>query len=666
MSGVIFTRGLETGAPYYRINFDDHSNSTESVTAGTHLDLRTILINRHHSDRLKAIEPKLMPVLRAVRELESLLCFDKLDIEFATDQLGRVHIFQVRPITVDHSRFEVSEQAVADSIDNSIRRFQALQRPSPFILGNRTCFGNMPDWNPAEIIGTHPRPLAFSLYRTLITDEVWATQRATFGYRDVRPHPLIVSFCGQPYVDIRASLNSFIPASLPDDLAGALVDAYLERLSHHPQYHDKIEFEVAFTAWTPDFAENASQRLLPLRISETGIEDLGTALKQITAHAIERLPDDIRSIEEMNRRRQSILQCGLAPLDRAYTLLDDCRRYGTLAFAHAARAGFVATSLLNGMVQTGTLSERRRQAFMRAINTVAGEFEADKRLVAHGQKSREYLVQQYGHLRPGTYDILNQAYWEDPDRYLSSEVITHQATPTDNTVPFHFTATEADGIAAMLAVMGSKVDIAQFQRYLVDAIRQREAVKFDFTRNLSSALDACIELGAELGLSREQIAFLEFSDLEQLKVNKTEPTAVKQLVQLRQQTYSVSRLIELPHLILQEHNFYCFERHAAIPNYVTTGRVIAEVTTVDDRNTSALRGKIALIPQADPGYDWLFGQGICGLITQYGGANSHMAIRAAEMGLPAAIGVGGKLYDSISSMHSLELDCGSHVIRPIQ
>ena len=33
---------------------------------------------------------------------------------------------------------------------------------------------------------------------------------------------------------------------------------------------------------------------------------------------------------------------------------------------------------------------------------------------------------------------------------------------------------------------------------------------------------------------------------------------------------------------------------------------------------------------------------IKGLITKYGGANSHMAIRAAEIGLPSVIGVGEK------------------------
>ena len=30
----------------------------------------------------------------------------------------------------------------------------------------------MPDWNPAEIIGIKPKPLALSLYQELITNEI--------------------------------------------------------------------------------------------------------------------------------------------------------------------------------------------------------------------------------------------------------------------------------------------------------------------------------------------------------------------------------------------------------------------------------------------------------------------------------------------------------------
>ena len=46
----------------------------------------------------------------------------------------------------------------------------------------------MPDWNPAEIIGTGPKPLAFSLYRGLITNDIWARQRFEFDTATERIH----------------------------------------------------------------------------------------------------------------------------------------------------------------------------------------------------------------------------------------------------------------------------------------------------------------------------------------------------------------------------------------------------------------------------------------------------------------------------------------------
>ncbi len=42
-----------------------------------------------------------------------------------------------------------------------------------------------------------------------------------------------------------------------------------------------------------------------------------------------------------------------------------------------------------------------------------------------------------------------------------------------------------------------------------------------------------------------------------------------------------------------------------------------------------------------------------------------MAIRAAEAGLPAAIGVGDKLYEKISHMRRLELDCANQIVREV-
>ena len=52
------------------------------------------------------------------------------------------------------------------------------------------------------------------------------------------------------------------------------------------------------------------------------------------------------------------------------------------------------------------------------------------------------------------------------------------------------------------------------------------------------------------------------------------------------------------------------------------------------------KNNIILIENADPGFDFLFGLGIKGLITRYGGVNSHMAIRCLEENIPACIGIG--------------------------
>ena len=55
------------------------------------------------------------------------------------------------------------------------------EQSHPFVMGSRTVFGVMPDWNPAEIIGVRPQPLALSLYRELVTDSIWAYQRNNYG-----------------------------------------------------------------------------------------------------------------------------------------------------------------------------------------------------------------------------------------------------------------------------------------------------------------------------------------------------------------------------------------------------------------------------------------------------------------------------------------------------
>ncbi len=663
MAGVVFTCTLESGAPYYRFNFDDSTKSTESVTAGTHSDLRTVIVSKVKPGLISVIAPELMPVLEAIKELESLLGFDKLDIEFAKDTKGQVHIFQVRPVVVNHDHYELDIEKITQSIEKDTSRYHDLQHCLPNISGTTTVFANMPDWNPAEIVSTRPKPLAFSLYQQIITNDIWAKQRAQYGYKDVRPYPLIASFSGQPYVDVRASFNSFIPDTVSSGATNRIVNAYLQILSDQPQLHDKIEFDVAFTIWTPNFLDDAKNRLVPYGVTSADINELENGLKQITCNAFLRLENDIQSVSELAIRCEQITKSKLSVIDKIYTLLDDCKRYGTLAFSHAARAGFVANTLIKSLVQTGTLSEERKMAFLNSFGTVASEFEQDKSKYLNGEMTKERLVNKYGHLRPGTYEVTTKAYWEDPRQYLIPKELKVHSGVNES---IEFTKSEQSGIESLITALGAKISVTEFIDFLIKATQEREKVKFEFTRNLSRALDLTIELGKQLQMSREDVSFLTYSDLEQLKLNTITKEAVTKNIESRKESYLLTKAIELPSLINTPEHFYCFERHSSQPNFIGVDKVISEITVIDAAIPEQLTGKIVMIPQADPGYDWLFDHNIAGLITMYGGANSHMAIRSAEIGLPAAIGVGEKLYDTLEAATKIELDCLGQLLRIIE
>ena len=70
----------------------------------------------------------------------------------------------------------VAEQALLRGFDEDLADEQEQLRnflrshmsPHPHLYGRTTLFSTMSDWNPAEMIGVTPRPLALSLYQKLI------------------------------------------------------------------------------------------------------------------------------------------------------------------------------------------------------------------------------------------------------------------------------------------------------------------------------------------------------------------------------------------------------------------------------------------------------------------------------------------------------------------
>ena len=177
LSGVIFTRELNTGAPYYVINYDDKSGSTESVTSGTgEYSNRTIYILRDTSvDEIKSKRFKI--IFMAIKELEEKMNSDLLDIEFALDTNFEPQLFQVRKITTSKFWNSNQDEVIVELIKKTSLFIERYTKKDKFLLGDSSVLSQMSDWNPIELIGRSPRKLDYSLYRKLITDSSWRLAR---------------------------------------------------------------------------------------------------------------------------------------------------------------------------------------------------------------------------------------------------------------------------------------------------------------------------------------------------------------------------------------------------------------------------------------------------------------------------------------------------------
>jgi hypothetical protein len=307
---------------------------------------------------------------------------------------------------------------------------------------------------------------------------------------------------------------------------------------------------------------------------------------------------------------------------------------------------------------------------METVPTVARQLDTDAALVRAGDLDWEEFVDRYGHLRPGTYDVIVQRYADDPERYLGPLVsLTTRQHPV-NSKPEYWDNETRQAISRAISELGFDWTVASFEEFVRQSIQDRESAKFLFSKNLSAALEELLIFGGQQGITRDDLSHLDLKDLASVRNGEVigRPDWLMGRIDEGRRSQESSLRVELPPLIFRESEVEVYESWEQEPNFVTTGRVRAEVVELGDDvvPTVHLEGRIVLIPNADPGYDWLLARPIAGLITMYGGVNSHMSIRAAEMSLPAAIGVGERLYASLSRAAELELDCESRRIEMIR
>ncbi len=474
----------------------------------------------------------------------------------------------------------------------------------------------------------HPTPLTWSVIDRFMSGAGgFGTLYRAAGF-DPAPDGVLRLIAGRPYQDLARSAGLF--------WAGYPFAYDLDRLRNDP---GAAQDPPSIPNGTPSELADANRRLVTIG---TGITTLADDLDRQLETTI--IPAFRAWVTEESAR-------DLAALDNEQLLAlwrdSDARVMGD----------FAAQSLLPSVVCADAMARLRSQlepwcwdeepsavAERLAASTTADSTVRSTtglRALARGELTRSAWLAEYGHRAPSEFDLATPRWTERPDDLaaiaaplreapdplqLHRERVARAAAETE-TITARMDATSAAALLATLAVL---------QRYL----RFREDGKHELMRGYAVLRRLALEAGRRLGISAD-VFHLDESELTSALRSGFAPLPLIAQRRLRRQAESglypaaFIAASDLPELgrppVLAGGD--CMAAFAIASG---SGRGPARIVQQPDTAGELGKGYVLVCPSTDPSWTPLF-VNAAALVLERGGALSHGAVVARELGIPAVV-----------------------------
>ena len=642
-SGVLLTQNLENNNPYQIIvnNEKNISNDTTLITSGkSNIYSKYYLYNNLNKNLLK--KNKFKNLINFSEKFKSETSFGELDIEYAINN-NKTSIFQIRKLITNKNEEDIF------NIDKKINiHFKNLKKIYKNYKNKKLIFSNMSDWNPAEMIGYNAKPLSRYLYDHLILNKNWHTQRVQCGYNSSSITKLSSCIGNQVYINLIKDFNSFIPSYLKKKTREKILNYYLNKLSKNQFLHDKIENKIIFSNLNLNSNRLINKNLKKI-LTNNEIKKFLESLYKINCNIINLVKKNYFKLKKLNQNSIDYKKRynNSDKISDFFKIINVTKNNFVIPFAHLARGSFVSKDIVHSFLSNNDLDK-----YFKSIKTISSKFRQD----IYKLNKKEFLF-KYGHLKPNTYNVDNFKlnYKNLKESFFNKKNII---IPKINSKKFLKKRISSH----KLKKMGFK-NILDLDNFVSNSTKGRELSKFIFSRNINIALNILKNWSYKKQINISDVNFINGKFLSQLKKNKLPQKYIMWIIKNNKKNYFLNSKLILPDVIEKPENIFFFKEINNTPTFI--GKNLISKTVVYSKNIrdkNIFKNKIVLIPNADPGFEFLFHIGIKGIITKYGNPNSHMSIRSNELNLTSVIGVGNK-FEEIAKMNTININVKEKIVK---